>query len=302
MISIIIPIYNDEKYIKDCLESIIAQTYSDFECLCLDDGSTDNTISIIEEYTKKDSRIRLLKNNHKGPGWERNYGISIAKGEFITFMDHDDFVEPIWLEKLYNTLIKNNVDVAYCTNSDYFEDKKEYKYYYFPDSYGEKLEFNVKTAPDGLICEWFAPWRRLVRRELLIKYNIQFAIGNFKFDDVLFTEELLLNVNSAAFCNEVLYHHRMFRDSITGIGLVKKDIYFEHFETAQEIKKYALAHNKDYRALLIRMFQFYANYLFYVSSKKDYYKKFKKMIYENHFPIKYKLKLFKYFLLLRKDF
>lgn len=107
MISVIIPFYNDEKYVKECLDSMQRQTYKNFECICIDDGSTDKTLNILKEYSENDKRFLVYKNYHKGPGCQRNFGIKKAHGEYITFMDHDDWVESSWLEKLLSTLIKN---------------------------------------------------------------------------------------------------------------------------------------------------------------------------------------------------
>lgn len=298
MISIVIPIYNDEKYILDCLKSVAKQTFTDFECLCMDDGSTDNTVNLINDFIKEDNRFVLYQNNHKGPGWQRNFGIQSAKGEYITFMDHDDFVEVSWLAKLYDTLKTFNVDVAYCSNSDYYDDSKEEKEYYFPESLQGKLEFNHSNIPQDLVCCYFAPWRRLVRRDLLIDNKIFFAEGNFKFDDVFFTQLLMQNVSSAAFCNEILYHHRIFNSSITGNGFVNKDVFFEHFETAQKVIEYAKDNNMDSRKMLEDMFPLFVHYLFYVDSKMDFYKKLKQLVYDNHFSIKYKFKLLYYFVLI----
>ena len=296
MISIIIPIYNDQNYIIECLESVKKQTYKDFECLCLDDGSNDNTITLIKNFIKEDKRFKLFQNNHKGPGWQRNFGIEKANGEFITFMDHDDFVEINWLKKLYDTLIDNNVDIAYCSNSDYFENSKKDVNYYFPDKLKGKIIFNNKNVPKDLVSCYFAPWRRLVKRDLLIQNKIHFAEGDFRFDDVLFTQILLINVNSAAFCNEILYHHRIFDNSITGNSFVNKDVFFEHFETAKLLKQYAEENNKDYKIILKNMFPLFSHYLFFVNSKREFYKKFKKLVFENKLPFIFKLKLLWYHL------
>lgn len=292
MISIIIPVYNDEKYINQCLDSVLNQTYTDFEVLCMDDGSTDNTVALIKEYLARDKRIKLFQNSHMGPGWQRNYGIESCTGDYVTFMDHDDFVDPTWLEKLYKTLTENNVDVAYCCNREYFEEENRFHNYSWPEEFTTPLIVDLKTIPEDLVSDWFAPWRRLVRRDFLIEHEIRFAVGKFKFDDVLFTEELLLNAKSLAFCNEVLYTHRMFRSSITGTGMVNKDIYFEHFDTIDELLKYCKLHDLDPKPILVKMFKFFSFYLGYVSSTYEFYKRLKAMVYENHLPSSIKRKLF----------
>lgn len=300
MISIVIPIYNDEKYIVDCLTSVQNQSFNNFECLCLDDGSCDNTVNLINQFVSKDSRFVLYQNIHKGPGWQRNFGIKVAKGEYITFMDHDDYVEEEWLQKLYDTLIDNNVDVSFCANSDYFENSQKDVVYYFPTQLIGKTVFTNSEIPKEFVCNYFAPWRRLVRRSLLINNNICFAEGNYKFDDVFFTQLLMENVKSVAVCNEVLYHHRIFDNSITGMSFENKDVYFEHFDTAEEVVKYAKLNGKDSKRMLLRMFPFFSHYLFYVDSKFLFYKKFRELVYKNKFPLKYRFKMVKYYVILIK--
>lgn len=301
MISIVIPIYNDEKYIYDCLNSVKNQTYSDFECICLDDGSTDDTIRIIKQFIESDSRFVLYQNEHKGPGWQRNYGIKIATGEYITFMDHDDYVEKDWLKKLYDTLVLNDVDVSYCSNSDFYENTKKDVNYYFPSHLSGKVCFNESTIPEELLCSYFAPWRRLVKKSLLINNNVYFAEGHYRFDDVLFTQLLMENVKSVAFCDEVLYHHRIFDNSITGKSFENRDVYFEHFDSAKEVLNYAKQNGKDSKQMLIRMFPLFLHYLFYVNSKMKFFNQLKCLVYENNFPRKYKMKLFYLYLCLLKQ-
>ena len=114
-ISVIIPVYNVEKYLRECLDSLINQSFKDFEVICIDDGSTDKSYKILEEYSQKDSRIKVLKQEHNGAGAARNLGIEIAKGKYIQFLDSDDYFEPNMLEELYNTAEKFGADMAVCS-------------------------------------------------------------------------------------------------------------------------------------------------------------------------------------------
>lgn len=114
MISIIVPIFNSEKYLKKCVESILNQTYTDFELLLIDDGSSDHSYSICEKYQSKDNRIRIFSKPNKGQGAERNFGIQQSKGEFICFIDSDDSVFPNYLETLYKLLKEYDTDISMC--------------------------------------------------------------------------------------------------------------------------------------------------------------------------------------------
>lgn len=130
-ISVIVPVYNVENYLRECLESIINQTLKEIEILCIDDCSTDNSYSILEEYAKKDNRIILIKNlENKGGGYNRNIGIKEARGEYISFIDSDDYVLKDYLENLYNTAKKYNSDIVNTLNiKTYIEEtKKTYKF------------------------------------------------------------------------------------------------------------------------------------------------------------------------------
>ena len=103
-VSVIIPVYNAEQYLKRCLDSVLAQTYQDFEIICIDDGSTDNSGAICDEYAKKDSRIRILRKENGGVSSARNAGLNIAEGEYITFIDSDDYVDTDYMQTLYENL------------------------------------------------------------------------------------------------------------------------------------------------------------------------------------------------------
>ncbi|WP_020005335.1 glycosyltransferase family 2 protein [Brachyspira innocens] len=115
-ISVIIPVYNVEKYIIRCLDSISNQTFSDIEIICIDDGSTDNSVHLIENYQKKDDRIILIKNEiNKGASYSRNIGIKKSSSEYITFVDSDDYVNNDYLECLYLPIYKNKYDIVFTS-------------------------------------------------------------------------------------------------------------------------------------------------------------------------------------------
>lgn len=114
MISIIIPVYNSELFLNRCLNSIIIQTYSDIEVILVDDGSTDTSLDICNFYARKDSRIKVISKKNEGAGIARNTGLKIAKGDYIGFVDSDDYIEPSMYEKMYSSALKNNADIVQC--------------------------------------------------------------------------------------------------------------------------------------------------------------------------------------------
>ena len=113
IVTIIIPVYNTERYLRQCLDSVINQTFKDFECICINDGSTDNSYNILKEYVQKDNRFTVINlPENKGQGNARNKGINIAKGKYITFIDSDDWVKENHIEQLYNNITKYNSDIV----------------------------------------------------------------------------------------------------------------------------------------------------------------------------------------------
>lgn len=111
-VSVIIPVYNTENYLAKCLNSLTKQTLEDIEIICINDGSTDNSLGILNDFAKKDSRIKVLSQKNLKQGAARNNGLKIAQGEFVTFVDSDDWVDSDYLEKLYNAAVNNNVNMA----------------------------------------------------------------------------------------------------------------------------------------------------------------------------------------------
>ena len=113
-VSVIIPVYNVEKYLRECLNSVINQTLKDIEIILVDDGSTDSSLSICQEYAKKDDRIIVLTQQNQGAAVARNNGIKIAKGEYLSILDSDDYFDLSMLEKLYNKAVKDDLDITIC--------------------------------------------------------------------------------------------------------------------------------------------------------------------------------------------
>ncbi len=125
-VSVVVPVYNTEKYLPQCLDSIINQTFKDFECICINDDSTDNSLKVLEEYAKKDNRIKIISQKNAGLSNVKNVGIKNATGTYITFIDSDDFVSLDYLEKLYKRIDENNYDVVYCKHKLYYDLENTY--------------------------------------------------------------------------------------------------------------------------------------------------------------------------------
>ena len=139
LISIKVPIYNVENYLRQCLDSIVSQTYQNFECLLINDGSSDNSADICREYIEKDSRFRYFEKENVGVSSARNLGIERSKGQYITFIDSDDWVDSEYLEVLYRALIEEKADIAITTYKQFNMDDN--CYYVYSYQRGMKNEF-----------------------------------------------------------------------------------------------------------------------------------------------------------------
>ena len=230
-VSVIIPIYNVEKYINQCLDSVINQTLKEIEIICVEDCSTDNSLSILEEYAKLDSRIKIIKNeSNKGLSTNRNIAMAEARGEYIAFIDSDDYVDLSTYEKAYNLAKERDLDcVLFKTstvddktgeindNLDYFALK--------PFEGFEKPIFNNRDTVDFTCNICVQVGSKLLRREFLQEHNITFPDGLI-FEDEPFFYNFYLNANRISLLDENLYYYRVNRDDsiISKRGKSFKDI------------------------------------------------------------------------------
>ena len=209
-VSVIIPVYNAEKYLSDSLNSIINQTLKDIEIICINDGSSDNSLKILNYYREIDNRIFILNQKNKGANIARNEGLKIAKGQFILFFDSDDILIKDALEKLFELSIEENLEILYFNFKPIFDDKITEKYFPKDIYYKINSNKNVKNGKEiflKLIKEnkWiFSPCFQFIKNSFLLNNKINFFEG-IKFDDNLFSFNLISNINRAIEINEVFY-------------------------------------------------------------------------------------------------
>lgn len=203
-ISVIIPVYNSEKYLSRCLESVINQTLEDIEIICINDGSNDNSLAILENYAKKDTRIKLInQKENKGQSIARNAGIKISKGKYISFIDSDDFVDKNFLYALYEACINNNAQIAACSIKRENESKSETLIHYTKTEIIEDVSEKFKKANLPKCC--FSV-NKLYLKEALLKNNILFR-EDFLYEDMIFTPRVLLKFQKFAVVDNVYYHY-----------------------------------------------------------------------------------------------
>ena len=244
-ISIIIPVYNVEKYLERCLDSVTNQTYKNLEIILIDDGSKDKSGSICNKYLKKDKRIQVIHKKNMGVSVARNDGLKVISGEYVIFLDSDDWIQPDMIEKLYNNLITYDVDVSICN----FYISVEYKKEYVKDSEGKNdlvidnvidmynLIFDNKKVGGYL-------WNKLIRTSVIKNNEIYFNENVAIEEDVIFMIDVLKNCRKICYSpKNILYHYRQRKDSAVNFNYTLKDLTkLYSLEKKLEIKsKYSLS-------------------------------------------------------------
>lgn len=200
--SVIVPVYNAEKYLKKCIESILNQTFTDFELILVNDGSQDRSRDICDEYAKKDSRISVIHKKNSGVSSARNAGIDIAKGEYISFIDSDDYVEKNYLHELYNT----NVDMVIC-NMKYINKNFKSHYTLQSEKYGqfnvdkEIIKEIIKNRYISSACS--KSYKREIIEENKIRFNTNISLG----EDTMFVVDYIRYIEDIYISNAIVYNY-----------------------------------------------------------------------------------------------
>lgn len=288
LISVIVPIYKVEKYLKKCVESILEQTYNNLDIILVDDGSPDNCGDIIEEFRKKDERIRTIHQKNGGLSDARNSGIKIAKGKYIVYIDSDDWIEKNMIEVLYKDIIKTNSDISVCefVEEDDFQNILSTKKYN-----NEIIEFNSKEALKSLIKQDILTnhaWNKLYKASLF--EGIEYPKGQL-MEDVSTTYKLFEKANKIVYQNTSLYHYIQRETSILG-NITEKRINDQEFAFFDR-NKYLMEKYSEFKEIIeldnmynVKTLYFLAilgGYKNLYNSKKyvEYYAKYKKIYKEN---------------------
>lgn len=219
-LSIIVPVYNVENYLPRCLDSILAQTMKDFEVICVNDGSKDSSLSILQDYATKDNRIKIVDQENQGLGCARNAGIERAVGEYLGFVDSDDFIAPEMYEELIKKADKNNSDIVlsnvylYYTNSggtSVFRDEQFY------EAMSRAEVFNAFEHPK--IYQFIGVWDRIYRRSFIETNHLRNPEKRI-YEDVLFTVQTLTYAKRISVVNSPFYYYR----KNTGVSIVDKEV------------------------------------------------------------------------------
>ena len=239
-ISVIIPVYNVEEYLKECLDSVCGQTLKEIEILCINDGSTDNSLTILNEYSKKDSRIKIYSKENKGQASARNLGIKKSQGEYISFVDSDDFIKKDMLEKLFFKSKENDLDLTMCKIATYDNQTKEIKdnvWYYMLGVFRdfEKDLFTHKDTKEFTCNIAVTPFNKLYKADLLRDNNILFPEGVI-FEDEKFFFDVYLRAKRVSIVDEFLYYYRVNRKGST-VDITKENDYADIIHISKQIRE-----------------------------------------------------------------
>ncbi|AZI66631.1 glycosyltransferase family 2 protein [Kaistella daneshvariae] len=273
-ISVIIPIYNVEKYLFNCLQSVAAQTFRDFEALLIIDGATDQSSEIAEEFAQTDQRFKMIYQENAGPSVARNKGIKEAKGEYLSFIDADDWVVPEYLEKLIEPVLKTDTDLV-CAG--YYEVNPKFasglKLHDFSNEYFHKsiskvaYQSNLFQGVSGVL------WAKLFKKEIFLKYNIQLHPElRFSEDLIAVLEYCRYITNAYIVPDSIYFYNRLNEGGLSGKLDIEKyrnlEILFEEldkFKTELHFLDLGVIKNKRKYSFMIQLLWDHA------TSKKEFY-------------------------------
>ena len=212
LVSVVIPVHNAGKYIKQCLDSILSQSLTDIEVICVENGSNDDSLKILRGYKAKDSRVQIVvQNDCRGAGHARNEGMTFAKGEYLSFLDADDYFDTKMLEQLYNNAKEHSSDIVICDayiyndeTEDILEPKWIFKEKYLP----EKTVFSYKDIPDTIFqLSAGTAWNKLFLRDFIFRHKLQFQVIH-SANDLVFSFMASVKADRISVVNKRLIYYR----------------------------------------------------------------------------------------------
>ena len=252
LISIIIPVYKVEKYLEKCIQSVINQTYENLQIILVDDGSPDNCGKICDEYAKKDHRIEVIHKSNGGLSDARNKGLEIAKGEYIGFVDSDDYIEADMYEVLYNLLKQYNADVSICNFYTVSQGKISIKNADNGINEYNRIEILKEVLLDNNIQSY--AWNKLYKKELFDE--IKYPIGK-KYEDIGTTFYLLEKCNKVVVTGKSEYYYINRQDSIVNNVTESTitdyiELIMQRYDYIEENIKELSSYNKDYLKRILK--------------------------------------------------
>ena len=264
VITVIVPVYNTEKYIEKCIDSLKEQTMNNIEIIVINDGSTDNTLKILKKLASGDNRIKIINQSNQKQGAARNRGLDLAKGEYIAFVDADDWIDLDYLEKMHNTALKYRADIA--VSSMVQKKEKKFKYYLKYDKIESFENINdiiniCKFPVKGYVCG------KLFKSDVL--KNLRFK-ENVYYEDTAFLIRAFANTHLLVTVPEVIYHY-FSNNSSTVRAIQSKKKFYDRILSAMDVIEFAVKNNINLPDILIVKARKFLSTIKYYRSRIEYY-------------------------------
>ncbi len=242
LVSVIVPVYNSKKYIHKCLDSLLSQTYQNIEIICIDDESNDNSLEILRDYNNKYQNIKVFSQKNSGAAIARNYGIEQSTGEYLLFVDSDDYIENTAVEKLVKNILSNKSDIVLFNSDEFNSDghiRDRIYYKINPDLDYNNFTFNYKDDLKLVLNTYLVCWSKFYKKSFLVSNYIKFSNKEI-FNDVQIHVETIFNAKKISYQPDILYHYRKENELSlqTSRGTTKKS--FILFDVFAEIYDYFL--------------------------------------------------------------
>ena len=261
-VSVVMPVYNVEEYLKECLDSVTKQSLKEIEIICVDDGSTDGSLEILKEYASKDKRITLCEQSHIGSGKCRNIALSLVKGEYIGFVDPDDFIEKDYFQKLYNATIENSPDIVFQTSRIEFHPTDGRKIIISTPRNENEIAFRLNVIQSAAHL-----WSKIFKADFVNKYNLRNSYTR-RSQDTMFTIPAILFAKEIKCIDNAQYYYRKGHISVTSKSYWMEEDVAEQFDL--------------YRQLEEKVNQYKPEYAFFIKYKRNsVFKKIYKEVPEN---------------------
>ena len=297
VVSILVPVYNVEKYLRQCLDSLIGQTLKEIEIICVNDGSTDSSLQILQEYAASDERIKIIDKQNGGLPSARNAGLDAAQGKYVGFVDGDDYVDVDMYRRMYNAACMNDADIVVCGGHPFPEE--ENAPIWLKDALSPQNKVYKNGGVDALFIEKGAKpflWRNLVRRKLIEKNKFRLDESIIVGEDQAFQFKIFPSAQTVAFISDKLYYYRYTRPASIMNEPQYKDYgarIFKHVKMIESIldswKK--LSVNDDN---FVRIFEWCINFIYWdiirvsVVDKVEIARYFCKILIKNGYYLYYK--------------
>lgn len=287
LISVIVPVYNVKPYLSECVDSILKQTYENFELILIDDGSTDGSGDICEEYSKKDDRISVIHKKHGGPSSTRNVGVEFSKGDYIAFVDADDIITENYLEILYENIISYGADVSICKFLRFRNDEKPaVNSDNIPQTRDKKYLFARLSGIGGDSTPYVVAWGKIIRRNIAEK--LLFPVGKWH-EDEFYVNQLIKTAEVFVETPAELYFYRQRDDSIVGMQNRNDP---RHLAVIEAFKERVEICRKECDKSLYRRVVYSYRWMiinrYYIFRNTKYARKLKRLFFESflRYPIK----------------